>query len=340
MSTALNRLYSQGHQALFQLPLEINDHPTSVEFVNLFGRAIVNDGNTEEGSLADTKGPLFGAKSPSLNVQVVTGLRASSQTPWLAPGVLPFDLNEKGGDGYAVRGFGAHGGRETATTVHNSVAVSFDATLSGPQAFMGLGTGRILAGYYLPWKKNHSRVMKLGAAADFFFTSTLTGCTVQVFGNPLAPTVTHSNAGGLQDVGEGQQYMADLLDLYETTQGSWEPFRDNKTQFDRHQYKDFAERNIDRKLARADIQGDRPDIELLEPPAARSVVVGFRDTGSGQWTFYQQSWMRFHYAKLAMKGTHITRTVKKVIRIKRVGEVWPTPRVLADAWKATDLTAG
>ena len=338
MSTALNRLYSQGYQSLLRLPLEINDHPTSVEFINLFGQTIVNDGQTEEGTLADTKGPLGAPKSPLKNVQVVKGLRTQSQTPGLPPSVLPFDLNEKGGDGYDVRGFSAHGTRETAAEVRNSVTVTFDTSLSGPDAWIGLGTGRILSAYYLPWKKNHSRVMKLGSAANFFFTSTLTGCTVQVFGNPAAPTVTHTNAGGMQDVGEGQDYMRDLLDLYENTLGSWEVYGSaNKTQFDRHQYKDHAERNIDRKLARTD--GDQPDIELLEPPASRSVVVGFRDPASGMWAFYYQTWMRFHYAKLEQKGSRFTRTVKKVIRIKRVGEVWPNPHVVVDAWKAADLKA-
>jgi hypothetical protein len=333
MSTALNRLYSQGHRALLKLPLEINDHPTSVEFVNLFGQAIVNDGDTEAGTLADTKGSLGGPKSPSKNVQVVTGLRAQSQTPGLAKNVLPFDLDEKAGGGYTVRGFSHHGTRETTAEVANTVTVSFNTSLSGPETWLGMGTGRVLAAYYLPWKKNHSRVMKLGSAANFFFTSTLTGCTVQVFGNPAAPTVTHTNAGGIQDVEEGQDYMHDLLELYEKTMGGWEMFgTDNKTEFNRLQYKGFAEHNIDRKL-------DRPDLEILEPPASRSVVVGFRDIASGQWSFYSQTWMRFHYAKLVQKGSQFTRTVKKVIRIKRVNEVWPSPRVIADAWKPEDLKA-
>jgi hypothetical protein len=334
MSTVLNRLYSAGYQALLQLPLEINDHPTSVEFVNLAGTKITDDGDTEKGDLADPKA-LFGSpKDPRKNVQVVTGLRSKNQTPGLPPNVLPTDLNEKSG-GYVVRGFSQFGARETVSRVHDSVAVSFETGKSAPDVWLGVGTGRLLTAYYLPWKKNHSRVMKLGKAADLFFTSSLTGCTVQVFGNPVAPTVTHTNAGGIQDEKEGQEYMRELLQLYEDTEGSWEMWRDNRSQFDRMQYKTYAERNIDRKLERTD--GDQQDMEFLEPPATRSVVVGFRDRGSGQWTFYFQSWVRMHYVKLEQKKSKITRRVKKVIRIKRVGEVWPTPRVIADAWKDVDL---
>ena len=47
-----------------------------------------------------------------------------------------------------------------------------------------------------PQMKRKGRI-QLGADADFFFTSALTGCTVQVFGPPYGPTVTHTNAGGI-----------------------------------------------------------------------------------------------------------------------------------------------
>lgn len=337
MSTALNRLYAQGYRALFELPLEINDHPTSVEFMNLYGEAIVNDGQTEKGDLADTKN-LHAAKSPLRAVQVVQRLRPEDQNPWLPKCVYPCDLEVKPGGDYEVRGFDAQGRRSTSAAVRNSVAVSFDTTLSAYEATIRLQGQRSLAAYYLPWKKNHSRVMRLGGGADLFFTSTLTGCTVQVFGSPMSPTVTHTNAGGLQDVEEGQDYMSDLLRLYEQTLGSWEPFGTyDQAQFDRHQYKDFAERNIDRKLART--EGDQPDLIMKEPPAARSVVVGFRDPRSGLWTFYAQSWVRYHYMKVRQRGPRVEAVTKKVIRIKRVSEVWPTPQVLADAWKAEDMRA-
>lgn len=49
--------------------------------------------------------------------------------------------------------------------------------------------------YFLPYKPDAATEMTLGGAADFFFTSTLTGCTVHVSGPPNAPLVVHANAG-------------------------------------------------------------------------------------------------------------------------------------------------
>lgn len=49
--------------------------------------------------------------------------------------------------------------------------------------------------YYLPYKQNAAVSMKLGSDCDYFFTSSLSGCSVQVFGNHDHPTVTHANAG-------------------------------------------------------------------------------------------------------------------------------------------------
>jgi len=48
--------------------------------------------------------------------------------------------------------------------------------------------------YFLPYVKNAATSMKLGEDCDFFLTSSLSGCTVQVFGSRSGPTVTHANA--------------------------------------------------------------------------------------------------------------------------------------------------
>jgi hypothetical protein len=48
--------------------------------------------------------------------------------------------------------------------------------------------------YFLPYLPDHAITMTLGNAADWFFTSTLTGCTVQVNGPAATPRVTHANA--------------------------------------------------------------------------------------------------------------------------------------------------
>jgi len=243
------------------------------------------------------------------------------------------DVNPAPDGGWTVRGFDASGARATSalTEIAN---VSFAACASDEDRKSRLRTESAFLAYYLPWKKNHSRVLKLGQHADFFFTSALTGCTVQAYGNPVAPTVTHTNAGGIADETESQAYMSDLLALYAGTEGSWDRGLDNQSTFTRKEYKSIAERHIDRKL---DALGARPEVELVIPPSTKTVVVGFRDPHTGEWSFHFQTWLKIHYAWHEQVGRGFVRKDKKVIRIKRVGEIWPTPRVIANAWKEADL---
>lgn len=51
--------------------------------------------------------------------------------------------------------------------------------------------------YLLPFERDEVTQMRLGNKADFFFTSTLCGCTVQVDGPRTTPRVAHANAGQL-----------------------------------------------------------------------------------------------------------------------------------------------
>jgi hypothetical protein len=50
--------------------------------------------------------------------------------------------------------------------------------------------------YFLPWCPDGATEMVLGNAATYFFTSTLTGCSVKVHGPKATPTVIHANARG------------------------------------------------------------------------------------------------------------------------------------------------
>jgi hypothetical protein len=49
--------------------------------------------------------------------------------------------------------------------------------------------------YFLPYLPDGATTMTIGNAANYFFTSMLTGCTVRVCGPAATPTITHSNAG-------------------------------------------------------------------------------------------------------------------------------------------------
>lgn len=48
--------------------------------------------------------------------------------------------------------------------------------------------------YFLPYRPDSAVSMQLGNGADYFFTSTLTGCTVVVEGTANAPVISHGNA--------------------------------------------------------------------------------------------------------------------------------------------------
>jgi hypothetical protein len=57
--------------------------------------------------------------------------------------------------------------------------------------------------YFLPYLPNGATTMMIGAAANYFFTSMMTGCTVQVFGPAATPTITHSNAANAFNMAAG-----------------------------------------------------------------------------------------------------------------------------------------
>lgn len=343
MSKKLNALYAAGPTALLTMPLDVNDNPASIKFRSLAMKKIHSDGNTEEGTLANLDAH-FGAPGDARhNVQVMYGIKKHrilpgkehvDRNPYLPPNVVLADINPLGSGGYAVRGFSNAGARVDGAAIDDVATVGFEAYGGAAESWIRVGTGASFRAYYLPWKKNHSRVLKLGSDADFFFTSSLTGCTVQVFGSPLSPTVTHTNAGGIQSEKESQAYMTELLSLYQKTGGSWTPFQENATQVTRKDYKDQAEKNIGRKVDR---QSDVGDIEIVGAPSSKTVVVGFRNPQSG-WSFYYQTWIKIHYRKAMAVGRGFRIEEKKVIRIKKVAEFWPNGRTVASAWKDVDLS--
>ena len=57
--------------------------------------------------------------------------------------------------------------------------------------------------YFLPYLPNGATTMTLGGGANYFFTSMMTGCSVQVYGPAATPTVTHSNAGAVFNSAHG-----------------------------------------------------------------------------------------------------------------------------------------
>jgi hypothetical protein len=88
---------------------------------------------------------------------------------------------------------GLHGGGHVL--VAGNFVVRFDFQVSPYNgAMLELKTAGGTPCYFLPYKADCGISMALAGGADYFFTSSLSGCTVQVTGPQNAPTVTHANA--------------------------------------------------------------------------------------------------------------------------------------------------
>lgn len=344
MSQTLNRLYAKNPpQALFQLPLEILDIAHVVKFRSLDGRVIKNDGGTDVvGPQANMKALVGQEHSVGNHVQVVYGLKKtlgdSTRSSHLPDGVIAADINLRSEDNegrFEVRGFDGMGGKLAMGDVNQLALVSFDAY--GPHAgnWLSCQNQQVLLAYYLPWKKNFSRVLKLGNAADYFFTSSLTGCTVQVYGSPRAPTVTHTNGGGIANTQEAQVYMTQLLNYNKDYgPGSWDPLKDYSQDLTAPHYRKMEKNYWERKLDNVAVQVDSSTVK----PESRTIVVGFRDRNTGEWAFYYQQWVKVAYTKYRQLGPGKFEEIKKKkIAIKRVAQFWPEFRVFADSWKQADF---
>lgn len=92
---------------------------------------------------------------------------------------------------------------DTAAGTHemldtDTYKLAFDIGSFGDQRTVTIYKTRppgVRALYFLPYKPDAATSMKLDGGCDYFFTSALSGCTVQVYGNPASPVVTHANAG-------------------------------------------------------------------------------------------------------------------------------------------------
>jgi hypothetical protein len=119
-------------------------------------------------------------------------------------------------DALLLRGFGNDDPPELV--VHCDINPVDDPFLPTPKWNPGFsleaGAGTFES-YFLPWQMDRiTRVPLGGAGPAFFFTSSLTGCTIYVTGTEQAPTVYHANARGIGEEDEDdvrQEYMERLF---------------------------------------------------------------------------------------------------------------------------------
>jgi hypothetical protein len=343
MSQVLNHLYASGPQALFKMPLDVLDKANIVKFRDLDGHVIKNDGGT------DVVGPTanFGAlprqeHSIGSHVQVAYGIKktmgVTQRSTHLPDSVVAADINlrnEANEGTFQVRGFDAAGNKAVVANINQLALVSFDAHSLHVGNWLSVQTQQSLLAYYLPWKKNYSRVLKLSRDADFFFTSSLTGCTVQVFGSPQAPSVTHTNGGGFENTKDAQLYMTNLLQQYKDVgPGYWDPLKNYSEDLTATHYRKMEKNYWERKTSDQSVEINSQQVK----PESRTVVVGFRNRADGLWSFYYQQWVKVAYTKIRQLGPQqFERVEKKKIGIKRVAQFWPVFNVLADSWKEQDF---
>ena len=145
--------------------------------------------------------------------------------------------------------------------------------------------------YFLPWEPDAATTMTIGALADYFFTSTLSGCTVQINGPANAPTITHGNRKTTFTTHGQATAQAEIDNLLPAVGGG-------------HTSKavraaDYRALCNKRNLKAAKSAFPTPDgyhISKFKPKEESggrveggAFVFGKRNTGTGDWTFWYQA---------------------------------------------------
>jgi len=164
------------------------------------------------------------------------------------------------------------------------------------------GKGDRFLAYFLTWSEDRTAAVTLGTKAKFFFTSSLSGCSVSVVGPPDAPTVFHANAKGISDTTQAQEKMDSLLP------------KDEGVKLTKLKYEPKAAQVMEE--LRQQMQREKqpvPEEGMVEP---RVTVVGAADDG-GKWTFYYQQWA-YYFVQLKDRSLQ-----KQYITITPCEELYP-----------------
>lgn len=341
MSVANNQRFKAGPQCLYTMPLFITDNERA-EFTAADGTLLQTDKTAGEGHApAPSVATPAGARSAVMHFGGLQG-RPGAGDPTAF-------LNIE--DGNAMAGYTTHGvdvgGRKhvvvagqanlfdvrvtkapmTGTRVVPRLAggneTVVDYATTGGAINAELTAHRCIRAYYLPWRSNAATTMRLGNAADYFVTSTLTGCTFAVYGARTAPTVTHANNGAQQDLNLSQDYMGKLLDQIRADEADVTNLglQGNEARFTTHDYKLRADPYLNKKIDK--------DYKIHQAKT-HTVVVGYRDTTNGEWSFYTQQVVVVGYERTGLKG-FFGQKHKRRIFIKQARRVWPAGGGLVNA---------
>jgi hypothetical protein len=178
--------------------------------------------------------------------------------------------------------------------------------------------------YYLPWRHDALSFIELGNEADYFFTASLTGCTVYVAGPLASPTVFHANGKSLRGMGTDaasvartQNYMNYVLAMVEEERGiagDAQMLRSpGGTSAPANVRDDYRFKSIQYQDAKIAKHGT--NVDGLSTKAC-TTVAGSRNPASGAWTFWYQVWASVPYTKSGVK--------KEKARILHVEQLWPS----------------
>jgi hypothetical protein len=252
MSVANNQSFKAGPRCLYTMPLFISDNEKA-EFTAADGTLLRTDKTAGEGHA-----PAASVATPAAARSAVMHFGGLQGRAGAAGDVTAFLNIEDGAAmaGYTTKGVDVSGRKHvvvvgranlfevrvskapvTGTRVQpragggNETVVDFATSAA---AINGeLAADRCIRAYYLPWRSNAATTMRLGNAADYFVTSTLTGCTFAAYGARTAPTVTHANNGAQPDLNLSQDYMGKLLDqiVADEADATNQGLRANETRF-------------------------------------------------------------------------------------------------------------
>ncbi|HTK53715.1 MAG TPA: hypothetical protein VL308_17605 [Gemmatimonadaceae bacterium] len=352
MSVANNRRLKTGPRCLYTMPLAIMDEERA-DFTSASNVRINTDKTA--GEFVETAASLpnpatvAGARDRILRFGGVQG-RPTAADPTVYINVED-GTNQAGYTTYGIDATGKKPQKVVGQACVFTVQVS-KAPVTGQRVVAGRTGGQVkefdyatgaaaiaaelaadnwVRAYYLPWRSNHATTMHLGNAADFFLTSTLTGCTFNVYGDRTAPTVTHANNGAQPDLNLSQDYMTRLLAQLaadEPVAANQGAAQGNLASFTTHDYKLKAEPYMMKKQERF-LSGDLK----LDRAKTHTIVVGYR-SASGEWSFFCQQVVNIGYTRTGAKA-FFGEKHKKRIMIKQARQIWPAGGgaiIDADLW--------
>lgn len=326
MSIQLNTVFTTDVVAFLRShPLYVNDRDKMVGFRDLEGATYTNAAGTSKGRYIGEGAPAKKLRTQRRKaVWRVDSIKRNQQDSDVL--IVAGDIElARSVLGATTFGIDINGNKTQIPNQNSMYEVRFHPQL--PNRIEEFGNYKFKA-YYLPWRSNHATMISLGVQANYFFTSSLSGCAVHVFGNPQSPTVIHANRTSKEEIDgfSQQEYIDELL---QTASGRDQPRRGSAT-LKKDQYKAMYEKLLEAKQKKS-LSLNK---SLVGQPNSKATVLGVRTNRDG-WKIYMQQWVFIEYdtvkTSVVLKNLFDIKkgifqkeqTNKKRIYIKQLKQIWP-----------------